>query len=164
MKATGVVRRIDELGRVVIPREIRKTLHIREGEPMEIYTGNDGEVILRKFSPVGGMGDTVREIADSLAALCNGTAIVCDREKIVYAGGKNRKEWEHASLPEEWDKAFEKRKVHSMGQNIVVCPVIADGDVPGGVVLFTKEGGVIGEIDFKLCEMAATIIGRVLMD
>ena len=66
MRATGIVRRIDELGRVVIPKEIRRTLRIREGDPLEIYTDHDGEVVLKKYSPIGEIANIAKDYTDSL--------------------------------------------------------------------------------------------------
>ena len=66
MRATGIVRRIDDLGRVVIPKEIRRTMRIREGDPLEIFTDRDGSVILRKYSPIGEIGEFAQEYAEAM--------------------------------------------------------------------------------------------------
>ncbi|MEG0036304.1 MAG: AbrB/MazE/SpoVT family DNA-binding domain-containing protein, partial [Oscillospiraceae bacterium] len=83
MKATGIVRRIDDLGRVVIPKEIRRTLHIRDGDPLEIYTEKDGEVIFKKYSPVGELSGFAEKICESLYKTGGCTAAVCDRDSVI---------------------------------------------------------------------------------
>ena len=87
MKATGIVRRIDDLGRVVIPKEIRRTLRIREGDPLEIFTSNDGEVIFKKYSPIGELSSFAAQYADILHKTSGKAVIVCDRDHVVAAAG-----------------------------------------------------------------------------
>src|SRR6478609_7900547 len=93
MKATGIVRRIDDLGRVVIPKEIRRTLRIREGDPLEIFVDREGEVILKKYSPIGELGDFAQEYADSLHESTGHTTLITDRDTIIAVAGGNRKDW-----------------------------------------------------------------------
>ena len=92
MKATGIVRRIDDLGRVVIPKEIRRTLRIREGDPLEIYTEKDGEVIFKKYSPMGELSSYAAEICESLYKSTGGTVAVCDRDSMIAVSGGGKKE------------------------------------------------------------------------
>ena len=92
MKATGIVRRIDDLGRVVIPKEIRRTLRIREGDPLEIYTDRDGEVILKKYSPIGEIAAFAKDYTESLFRSMGHIACICDRDMVVAASGVPRKE------------------------------------------------------------------------
>lgn len=91
MKATGIVRRIDDLGRVVIPKEIRRTLKIREGDPLEIYTDNEGEVILKKYSPIGEMGAFAKEYADTLHQVSGHIVIITDRDKVIALSGASKR-------------------------------------------------------------------------
>ena len=91
MRATGIVRRIDELGRVVIPKEIRRTLRIREGDPLEIYTDHDGEVVLKKYSPIGEIAAIARDYTDSLYRSLGHICCICDRDMIVSASGATKK-------------------------------------------------------------------------
>lgn len=93
MKATGIVRRIDDLGRVVIPKEIRRTLRIREGDPLEIYTDKDGEVIFKKYSMMGGLGDFANQICETLYKTTNRPAVITDRDSIIALSGLLRREW-----------------------------------------------------------------------
>ena len=93
MKATGIVRRIDDLGRVVIPKEIRRTLRIREGDPLEIFVDREGEVILKKYSPIGELGDFAKEYADSLHEAIGHIALIADRDNIITVAGAPKKEF-----------------------------------------------------------------------
>lgn len=92
MKATGIVRRIDDLGRVVIPKEIRRTMRIREGDPLEIYTDRDGEVIFKKYSPMGELGNVVGELAEALSRTSGLSCAICDRDAVIAAAGGARKD------------------------------------------------------------------------
>ena len=92
MKATGIVRRIDELGRVVIPKEIRRTQRIRRGDPLEIFTTGDGEVIFKKYSPIGELHSTAGQYTDVLNKSFALTAFVSDRDHIIAVSGAGRRE------------------------------------------------------------------------
>ena len=100
MKATGIVRRIDDLGRIVIPKEIRRTLHIRQTDPLEIFTAQNGEIILKKYSPIGELGDMARQITDALAQTSGLTACVCDRDriKLLHPGNIKKTFWDKRLL------------------------------------------------------------------
>ena len=99
MRATGIVRRIDELGRVVIPKEIRRTLRIREGDPLEIYTDHDGEVVLKKYSPIGEIASVAKDYTDALLRTLGHVAIITDRDVVVSASGSPKNElWEKTNL------------------------------------------------------------------
>ena len=86
MKATGIVRRIDDLGRIVVPKEIRRTLRIREGDPLEIFTSREGEIMLKKYSPVGELGEFARSYAQALAQTTEALVCITDREYVIGAG------------------------------------------------------------------------------
>ena len=92
MKATGIVRRIDDLGRIVIPKEIRRTLRIREGDPLEIYTDKEGEVILKKYSPIGEMSEFASQFADSLNQTSGHISCISDRDSIIAVSGASKKD------------------------------------------------------------------------
>ena len=87
MKATGIVRRIDDLGRVVIPKEIRRTLRIREGDSLEIFTDRQGEIILKKYSPIGELSRFAKDYAESLATTLGSTVCITDHDQIIAAAG-----------------------------------------------------------------------------
>lgn len=176
LKATGIVRRIDDLGRVVIPKEIRRTLRIREGDPLEIFVDRDGEVILKKYSPIGELGDFAKEYADSLGDSTGHIAMIADRDVIVAVAGASKKEFLEKQVSEDIEQAMEDRKtiVNSTAGEFsvvkdrdehfsarVIAPIIAAGDPIGAVVLISREDNVkMGETEVKLAETAAAFLGK----
>jgi stage V sporulation protein T len=109
LKATGIVRRIDDLGRVVIPKEIRRTLRIREGDPLEIFVDREGEVILKKYSPIGELGDFAKEYADSLHETIGHISMIADRDVIIALSGANKREFLGKSIGKAVERALEER-------------------------------------------------------
>lgn len=182
MKATGIVRRIDDLGRVVIPKEIRRTLRIREGDPLEIFTDREGEVILKKYSPIGELSDFAKEYADSLAEAVGHIACIADRDTIIAVAGSAKKEFLNRPIGPAVEKAMEERKpllinnpAELKGKGCileeedgnckftaeVIAPIIAEGDPIGAVILASKEPNVkMGELELKLVETAAGFLGK----
>ena len=178
MKATGIVRRIDDLGRVVIPKEIRRTLRIREGDPLEIFTDREGEIILKKYSPIGELSAFARQYADSLAKAAGYLVCICDMDQIVAAAGTGRREFQEKYIDPALEKALEGRKdivaaegekkfVRVTGEKDdgctqqVICPILCEGDVIGGVmILGREEKGRLGETEHKLASCAAGFLGR----
>lgn len=184
MKATGIVRRIDDLGRVVIPKEIRRTLRIREGDPLEIYVDREGEVILKKYSPVGELGDFAKEYAESLYEAIGHVILIADRDNIVAVAGSSKKEFMNKPLGPAVEKVMEERKAalinnpgeykHCKGcaaecDDDVTCkftaeilaPIIVEGDAIGAVIICSKQPGVqMGEIELKLAETAAGFLAK----
>ena len=110
MKATGIVRRIDDLGRVVIPKEIRRTLHIREGEPMEIFMGREGEIILKKYSPIEDLGSTAREFVQAMAQTLGCMVCISDHDQIVAAGGSRQQDYQGKSISKELEEVIRNRE------------------------------------------------------
>ena len=108
MKATGIVRRIDDLGRVVIPKEIRRTLRIREGDPLEIFTDHDGRVVLKKYSPVGELSAFAKEYADALAQATGHIACISDKDQIIAISGGSKKEFLDKNISSNLEKAIEE--------------------------------------------------------
>lgn len=176
MKATGIVRRIDELGRVVIPKEIRRTLRIRESDPLEIYTDREGEIILKKYSPVGEISEFAAQYAESLAAVSGHTALVSDRDRFVASAGGGRHllgKFIGRALEEKMDRreiivaAKGDRSFVEIGEELgefqheAICPIICEGDVIGCVILAEKDmKGRMGEAEQKMIQSAAGMIGR----
>ena len=111
MKATGIVRRIDDLGRVVIPKEIRRTMRIREGDPLEIFTDREGGVILRKYSPIGEMGEFAQEYAESIYKTLDQTALICDSDMVIAAAGSGKKEYMDRSISRDVENMMAQRTV-----------------------------------------------------
>jgi AbrB family transcriptional regulator (stage V sporulation protein T) len=179
LKATGIVRRIDELGRIVIPKEIRRTLRIREGDPLEIFTDREGEVILKKYSPIGEMGDIARQFAESLYRIVGHVALISDRDAILAAAGSRSKDYIDKPLSASMEQTMnDRRSVHvsSGGEKTiaviaddtdggfacqVIVPILAEGEVIGTVMLVDKEpGSAMGEAELKVVQTAANFIGR----
>ena len=177
MKATGIVRRIDDLGRVVIPKEIRRTLRIRESDPLEICTDRDGEIILKKYSPIGELGTMAKLYAESLSQTMGCTVCITDTDQIVAASGNGKKDLQDQQVGREFTKLLQERTQHleksgqpgyirvtpEMGeyQDQVISPVICEGDVIGSVVLLNRdEKRVMGEIEQKVAQSAADFLGR----
>lgn len=176
MKATGIVRRIDDLGRVVIPKEIRRTLRIRDGDPLEIYTERDGEVIFKKYSPMGELTEFAGQICESLHKTTDAIALVCDRDTVIAVAGAPRRELMDKSISGALEQLMEARKPFRMergsaalpvleGENryevAVAAPILSEGDILGCVVFAMPAGGVLpGEVEFKLAGTVASFLGK----
>jgi len=179
MKATGIVRRIDDLGRVVIPKEIRRTLRIREGDPLEIFVDREGEVILKKYSPIGELGDFAQEYADSLYESTGHVASIADRDTIIAVSGAPKKEFVNRPLSPAVEKVMETRKSllinntadHQIYQedegtmakfaNEALAPIVSEGDPIGAVILGSRnQEETMGEMELKLVETAAFFLAR----
>lgn len=175
MKATGIVRRIDDLGRVVIPKEIRRTLRIREGDPLEIFVDRDGEVILKKYSPISELGDFAKEYAEALYESLNHIVLIADRDTYITVAGGSKKEYANKSIGGIVETAMNDRQSiieSSQGEyNIVgdsqetlsavaIAPIIANGDPIGAVVLISKNDRSMGDVEQKLAETAASFLAR----
>ncbi len=174
MKATGIVRRIDDLGRVVIPKEIRRTLRIREGDPLEIFVDRDGEVILKKYSPISELGDFAKEYGEALFESLGSSILICDRDAVIAVAGTSKKEYLNKHNGEVIEKAMANRASY-LEKNVgnaalieghqeeitsyAISPIVASGDPIGAVVIFSKDR-TIGEIEQKSAETAASFLAR----
>ena len=127
MKATGIVRRIDDLGRVVIPKEIRRTMRIREGDPLEIYTDREGEVIFKKYSPIGELASFAAQYADTLHKVCSLSVVICDRDAVIACSGVPKKEYNDKALSKALEELVEKRGLYCRREDGEAIPVLADG-------------------------------------
>lgn len=174
MKATGIVRRIDDLGRVVIPKEIRRTLRIREGDPLEIFVDRDGEVILKKYSPISELGDFSKEYAEALYDSLGSTVLICDRDSVIAVAGGSKKEYLNKNISELVEKVMaERTTVLETTENTIslvegneetlnsytISPIIANGDPIGTVIIMSKEN-ILGEVEKKSAETAAGFLAR----
>ena len=180
MKATGIVRRIDDLGRVVIPKEIRRTMRIREGDPLEIYTDREGEVIFKKYSPIGELVNFANQYAETLHKVCMLSVIICDRDAVIACSGVSKKEYTDKRLSDELEKIMENRSLYMWSEgsdrisplsddssHYVNCamPIISEGDIIGCVVsLVDHEGNgkekMSSEVESRLISTAASFLGR----
>ena len=170
MKATGIVRRIDDLGRVVIPKEIRRTMRIREGDPLEIYTSAGGEVIFKKYSLVGELKTAAEECAAALSKETALSVIICDRDACIAAAGISKKEVLEKPVTKALDVITEGRvpvrdrqstnALEGVKSGIAAAaPIITAGDISGCVVLLENEKQTSADdTDFKLCALAAGIL------
>lgn len=174
MKATGIVRRIDDLGRVVIPKEIRRTLRIREGDPLEIFVDREGEVILKKYSPINELSDFAKEYAESLYDSLGSIVLICDRDAVIAVAGGSKKEYLNKNISEKVEKIMEDRvtvlETNESTFSIVegteetlasytISPIIANGDPIGSVIIFSKDR-TLGEVEKKSAETAAGFLAR----
>ena len=180
MKATGVVRRIDDLGRVVITKEIRKTLRIKEGDPLEIFTDKEGEVILKKYSPIGELSEFATEYAETLAKTTGHIACITDKDTVIAVSGGSKKEFLEQSISDELERILEDKENYTSRENNnlavpitkndnkerrfnsqVVYPIISDGDAIGSVILLSKEPGIkMTEVEQKVVQSAASFLGK----
>ena len=176
MKATGIVRRIDDLGRVVIPKEIRRTLRIREGDPLEIYTEKDGEVIFKKYSPMGDLGDFAGQICESIGKNTGYIAAVCDRDAIIAVHGVQKRELLDKRCSQELEQLMELRRSYRYQDGDLpvrptdgaeryrvgaAAPIVAEGDLMGCVLLLTEGGApALDEAEQKLVQTVAGFLGR----
>ena len=177
MKATGIVRRIDDLGRVVIPKEIRRTMRIREGDPLEIFTDNDGEVIFKKYSPIGELGTFASQYADTLSKTSGHPILITDKDNVIAVSGVSKKEFAEKKVSQELERVMEEkyavmprpgesRKMPAVDgvekyTASVVCPIISEGDSIGSVVfLWGEDSGQMGEVEAKLAQSAAGFLGK----
>ena len=179
MKATGVVRRIDDLGRIVIPKEIRKTLRIKEGDPLEIFTDREGQVILKKYSPIGELSEFATEYAETLAKTTGHIACITDKDTVIAVSGGSKKEFLEQSISKDLERIMEDKEAYISKENNdvaipvtqsenqdkrknaqVVYPIISDGDVIGSVILLSKDANTkMTEVEKKVVQSAASFLG-----
>ena len=179
MKATGIVRRIDDLGRVVIPKEIRRTMRIREGDPLEIFTDRDGEVIFKKYSPIGELTSFAAQYAETLHKTCDLSVIIYDRDSVVACAGVSKKEYSDKALSDGVERICESRSLYVRregdekmpplsdgGSHYVTCamPIVSEGDVVGCVAALAPiDTNVFPDaVEQKLMQTAAGFLGRQL--
>ena len=176
MKATGIVRRIDDLGRVVIPKEIRRTLRIREGDPLEIYTERDGEVIFKKYSPMGDLTQAAAQMCESVYKNTGHIAVVSDRDSIIAVAGANKRDLMDKRNSQELEQIMEGRKTylyqsgdsrirvsdHAEKYHLgVASPILSEGDVMGCVMILLEEQDLpLTDPEQKLVQTVSGFLGR----
>ncbi|WP_276929891.1 stage V sporulation protein T [Herbinix luporum] len=178
MKATGIVRRIDDLGRVVVPKEIRRTLRIREGDPLEIFTDREGEIILKKYSPIGELGQFAKQYADSLNQTTGYIVAITDKDQFIAVAGSIKKDLQGKGISRELEELINERETaiaSNEEKNFlkitndddteftyqVICPIISEGDAIGSVIILTRDEKVkFGDTEIKLASTAAAFLGR----
>lgn len=177
MKATGIVRRIDDLGRVVVPKEIRRTLRIREGDPLEIFTNREGGIILKKYSPIGELGELAAEYVEAVAQVAKCTVCVADRDMIVAVAGPAKREFHGRNIHQDLIRLMEERgqQIAVSGEHIfcqitedendvyaeAISTIVAEGDAIGAVILLTKEPGrEFTDLEEKMAVCGANFLGK----
>ena len=181
MKATGIVRRIDDLGRVVIPKEIRRTMRIREGDPLEIYTSTDGEVVFRKYSALGEMSENASQVAEIMQKLAGCPVIVFDRDHVVAVSGTQKREFSERRVSQDLEDLMESRRsyyaenssavhmrpVEGMSRTAFAClPILTAGDVTGAVAFLdsadSSKASAPTDLQRSLITAASQFLGRQL--
>ena len=178
MKATGIVRRIDDLGRVVVPKEIRRTLRIREGDPMEIFTDREGEIILKKYSPIGEIGKFSQQYADAVSQTTKHIVLVTDKDQIIAAAGLPKKEIIGAHIHSDLERCIHQRQnliakktdksflqITAMGNlefnSEAIATIICEGDAIGTVILLsTRDDSVTGNPELNFAIAGANFLGK----
>ena len=176
MKATGIVRRIEDLGRVVIPKEIRRTMRIREGEPLEIYTSADGEVIFKKYSPINELSEGAVQAAEVISKLGSATAVVFDNDHVVAVSGASKREYSQRRLSPALEELLAQRKSYEYTNSaesavypvegmkahaLAVAPIISNGDISGAVAFVAEKDNECATMkQALLAKTAALFLGK----
>lgn len=176
MKATGIVRRIDDLGRVVIPKEIRRTLRIREGDPLEIFTASDGEVIFKKYSPMNEISEFSGQYSEVLSRASGYPVVITDRDRAISVSGIGKKDILDRKISKQLEILMEDRETYIRSQHDrraffpfenseiradIVSPIIGSGDILGAVIfLFWEKATPPSETEVKLVQVAASFLGK----
>ena len=177
MKATGIVRRIDDLGRIVIPKEIRRTMRIHEGDPLEIFTESNGTVIFKKYSPIGELGEFAAQYAESLSKSTGLPACITDKDNIIAVSGLPKKELREKKISTDLERIMQGKSLFMANPGSksvqvsdesdkyeagVVAPIVYDGDSIGSVVFIAEPASSVGEVETKLAETAAGFLGKTM--
>lgn len=174
MKATGIVRRIDDLGRVVIPKEIRRTMRIREGDPLEIFTTGEGEVIFKKYSPIGELSEFAGDYVEVLSRTTGRVVCVTDKDSVIAVAGAPRRDFMDKPVSGGMERVMDSRSTYTENGDVmniiegesaytvgIAVPIITEGDTVGSVaILHDEKAGPIGEVETKLVGVAAGFIGK----
>ena len=177
MKSTGVIRRIDDLGRIVIPKEIRKSLRIHDGENLEIFIENENKIVLQKFSLMGKITDFAQSFTDSINAFVKKNVVITDNNNIIAFSGQNKKEYLDKPISEQLDDFIQRRdsilekhqkelkltESNSINCTYVFKTIIANGDALGLVMIFSEEERTM-EIDERIVQIASEFLSKYLED
>ena len=175
MKATGIVRRIDDLGRIVIPKEIRRSFHIKEGDPLEIYTSTDGEIIFKKYSPIGELSEFANQYAEVIFKNSGLPIAIMDNEHVIACAGVSKREILERRMTRTVEDLIENRKSYIKNDNngsidaiegydkkaCIIYPIIYNGDIGGAIaVLETDPKIILKESQIKIVQIAAAFLGK----
>lgn len=175
MKATGVVRRIDDLGRVVIPKEIRRHLRIKEGNSLEIFVDREGDIVLKKYSPIEDINEFAQQYTDAMFTSNHKTVLICDRERIIAVSGNIKKDLLEERISKKLEDLMDKRisKIENNKVSIqisesidletryVIYPIIVNGDCVGATLLMSEEEAIT-DIDISNVRIASSFLGKYL--
>jgi AbrB family transcriptional regulator (stage V sporulation protein T) len=177
MKATGIVRRIDDLGRVVIPKEIRRTMRIHEGDPLEIFTDRDGEVILKKYSPIHELSQFAGEYAECASHVLRSMVLVSDMDHIIAVSGGPKKEFAEKRISKDLEQTIRGKVGKVLTDKGALCavtaaddavadfesqiliPIVSQGDAIGAVIILSSDGK-LSETELKAAEIGASFLAR----
>lgn len=159
MKATGIVRRIDDLGRIVIPKEIRRTLRIREGDSLEIYTETTGEIVLKKFSPIGDINNIAKEFAETASSLLGSTVAISDTDSFIAASGRDKKRYLSKSIDPQIDEIIQAKDKY-IGPEMLVIPILSQGDAIGSVTVIPDENSYLGDTELSIAQLGANLLAK----
>ena len=180
MRATGIVRRIDDLGRIVVPKELRRNLRIREGDPIEIFTGKEGEIILKKYSPIGELSVFAQEYADASAKILGCPVCITDRDQIIAVAGMPKKDLMGKHLHKDFENAINERdsimakkgdnqfiritkEAEDVFEGQIIQTIICEGDAIGAVVMLDRDGkNPLSDVERKAALIAANFLGKQL--
>lgn len=177
MKATGIVRRIDDLGRVVIPKEIRKTLRLRDGDALEIFTDSEGEVIFKKYSPIGELSSFAAQYAEAINTNASMPVVISDNDRVIASSGVSKREVYDKAISADVEQLLEQRRAYTSAYSeeqihpiegsertaSIVYPIIAAGDAVGSVIVL-DDGRKPSETEIKLTSVAASFLGKQMED
>lgn len=175
-KATGIIRRIDDLGRIVIPKEIRKSLRIREGDSLEIFTHRDGEIILKKYSPIGELNELSQEYAEALGEVLGKGVMITNLDSIIAVSKLSKKGYKDKMISKELEQVIKDRSFNHVKDNNVIplhkddsmdykmqaiMPIVSSsGDCIGAICLVSKDEAGLNDSDEKLLKVAANFLGK----
>lgn len=159
MKATGIVRRIDDLGRVVVPKEIRKVLRIREGDPLEIYTDTSGSIILRKYSPINELGKIAEGFAETASSVLGLPVLVSDTDHFVAVSGTKKNAFLDMKIDDDLDRIIQKKSKYKDDTRIVI-PILTNGDPIGSVTILPENGHKMSDTELKAAELGAGFLAK----
>lgn len=159
MKATGIVRRIDDLGRIVVPKEIRKILRIREGDPLEIYTGTSGEVILKKYSPISELGNMAKGFAETAFSILGLPVLVSDTDRFVAVSGLKQSDYIDKQIDDNLDSIIQHKNKYASGSKIVI-PILTNGDPIGAVIVLAPKDRTLTNEEMKTAEMSTGFLAK----
>lgn len=172
MRTTGIVRRIDELGRVVIPKEIRKTMHIKEGEELEVFVEGEDRLVLKKYFVLESFSDISKKYIEILRKYTDCISLICDTDKCISASSE-REKFEGKRITKTAENFFKRRKSSVLRgadvfpiiigvdyKEMIIVPIIVAGDIVGGIVLLSKRSFIDSDNTLKIAELTADFFSK----